>query len=56
MIYEREMKKGKKRKQAYIVVSRRLLYHIYSIMKNKKPYRVRLPHTKEGEGNTSTAS
>ena len=37
MIYEREIKKGKKRKQAYIVASRRLLYHIYSMMKNKNP-------------------
>jgi transposase len=46
MIYEREIKKGKKRKQAYIVVSRRLLYHTYSIMKNKKPSRVWLPNTK----------
>ncbi len=55
-IYEREIGKGKKKKQAYIVVSRRLLYHVYSIMKNKKPYRVRLPKTKEGEGITSSAS
>ena len=55
MIYEREIKKGTKKKQAYIVVSRRLLYHIYSIIKNKKPYRARLPNTKEKEGNTSTA-
>ncbi len=55
-IYEREMEKGKKRKQAYIVVARRLLYHIYSMMKNEKPYRVRLPDTKEGERNTSTAA
>jgi len=51
MIYEREIKKGKKRKQAYIVASRRLLYHTYSIMKNKKPYRVRLPNSKEREEN-----
>ena len=54
-IYEREIGKGKKKKQAYIVVSRRMLYHIYSMMKNKKPYRVRLPRTKEGEGITSSA-
>ncbi|EQD67074.1 transposase [mine drainage metagenome] len=45
-IYEREIGKGKKRKQAYIVVSRRLLYHVHSIMKNHKPYRVRLPNVK----------
>ena len=55
-IYEREISKGKKTKEAYIIVSRRLLYHIYSIMKNRKPYRVRLPNTRGREGNTSTAS
>lgn len=55
MLYEREIQKGKKVKQAYIIVARRLLYHVYSIMKNRKPYRVRLPRTKEGEGDTSTA-
>ncbi|MCL6089928.1 MAG: IS110 family transposase [Candidatus Thermoplasmatota archaeon] len=54
-IFEREIGKGKKKKQAYIVVSRRLLYHVYSMMKNEKPYRVRLPNTKGREGNTSTA-
>ena len=48
-IYEREIKKGKK-KQAYIVVARRLLYHIYSMMKNEKPYRIRFPNTKGGGG------
>jgi hypothetical protein len=45
----------KKRKQAYLVVCRRLLYHIYAMIKNKKLYKKRLPDTKEGEGNTSTA-
>lgn len=55
-IYEREIRKGKKKKQAYIVVARRLLYHIYSMMKNEKPYRIRLPNTKGGEGNASTVS
>lgn len=42
-IYQREIDKGKKDTQAYIVVGRRLLYHIFSIMKNNKPYRDRLP-------------
>lgn len=55
LIYEREIKKGKRKKQVYIIVARRLLYHIYSMMKNKKPYRVRLPNTKDGEGSTPTA-
>ncbi|EQB67165.1 MAG: transposase [Thermoplasmatales archaeon E-plasma] len=50
-IYEREIGKGKKKKQAYIIVARRLLYHVYSMMKNEKPYRVRLP-TMKGEGET----
>ena len=56
MIYEREVNKGKNKKQAYIIVSRRLLYHIFSIMKNKKPYRVRLPNTGGGKGSTVTLS
>jgi transposase len=55
-IYEREIGKGKKQKQAYIVVSRRLLYHIYSMMKNKKPYRVRLPNTAGGGGKGSSGT
>ncbi len=56
MIYERERKKGKNKKQVYIIVSRRLLQHIYSIMKNKKPYKVRLPNTGGGKGSTATSS
>lgn len=55
-IYEREMGKGKTKKQAYIVVSRRLLYHVFSIMKNKKPYRVRMPNTKGGVGKSSSGT
>ncbi len=35
--------KGKNPTQAYIVVGKRLLYHVYSIMRNKKPYRERRP-------------
>ena len=55
-IYEREIEKGKKKKQAYIIVARRLLYHVYSMMKNEKPYRVRLPKREGGEGDTSTGT
>ena len=55
-IYEREIGKGKKRKQAYIVVARRLLYHVYSMMKNEKPYRIRLPNGEGGGGSISTGS
>ena len=42
-IYEREIRKGKAKKMAYMVVGKRFLYHIYSIMKNGKPYRQRMP-------------
>lgn len=42
-IYQREIDKKKKPTQAYIVVGKRFLYHIYSIMKNEKPYRERIP-------------
>ena len=54
-IFNREIKKGKKATQAYTVVGRRLLYHIYTILKNGKPYRQRLPEIKGGEGPDSTA-
>ena len=53
LIYKREIDKGKKKKQAYIIVSRRLLYHVYSMMKNKKPYRVRLPEVKKKSASTA---
>ncbi len=42
-IFNREISKGKKPTQAYTVVGRRLLYHVYSMMKNHKPYRERRP-------------
>ena len=42
-IYYREKMKGKKDTQAYIIIGNRLLYHIFTILKNKKPYRKRLP-------------
>ncbi len=41
-IFNREIKKGKKTTQAYIIVGNRLLKHVYSILKNKKPYKQRL--------------
>ena len=42
-VYDREMDKQKRVTQAYITVAKRLLYHIYSMAKNRKPYRERLP-------------
>ena len=53
-IFNREIRKGKKTPQAYIVVGKRLLYHVFSIMKNHKPYRQRLP--REREGGTSSGA
>ncbi len=41
-LYRRSIKKGKTSKEAYIVVGKRLLYHIFTIMKNNKPYRERI--------------
>ena len=55
-IFQREIKKGKKPTQAYIVVAKRLLYHVYSIMKNGKPYRERRPTGREGSVSGGTAS
>ena len=40
-LFDREIDKNKTKTEAYIVVGKRLLYHIYSIMKNGKPYRER---------------
>ena len=54
--YMREIAKGKNRKQVYTVVSNRLLYHVYSMMKNKKPYRQRLPNIGKGEGKSSSGT
>ena len=50
-LYLREIKKGKKPTQAYVVVGKRLLFHVFSIMKNGKPYRERI--AREGEGTVS---
>ena len=47
-IYNREINKGKKSTQAYIVVGKRLIHHIYSMMKNGKPYRCRIPYRNTG--------
>lgn len=55
-IYQREIEKGKKPTQAYIVVGRRLLYHIFSIMKNSKPYRERMPRGRGGSTSDGKAS
>ena len=54
-IFNREINKGKNNKQACVIVGRRLLYHIFTIMKNRKPYRQRLPGG-EREGVSSTGS
>lgn len=50
-LYLREVAKGKKPTQAYVVVGKRLLFHVFSIMKNGKPYRERI--TREGERSVS---
>lgn len=55
-IFNREIRKGKKPTQAYVVVGKRLLYHVYSIMRNGKPYRERVPRGREGSGSSGTAS
>jgi len=55
-IFNREIAKGKKPTHPYSGVGRRLLYHIYSIMKNHKPYRKRLSGKEEREGNSSTGT
>ena len=41
-IFNREIGKKKSTVQAYIAVSKRLLFHIYSIMKNHKPYKEKM--------------
>ncbi len=51
-IYEREIRKGKAKKMACMVVGKRLLYHVFSIMKNKKPYRQRMPNYGGERSNT----
>ena len=41
-ISNREIGKKKSNVQAYIAVSKRLLFRIYSIMKNHKPYKEKM--------------
>ena len=40
-LFTRELEKRKSRTEAYVIVAKRLLFHVYSIMKNGKPYRER---------------
>lgn len=42
-VFDREISKGKHRKKAYTAVGNRLLDSIYSMLKNGKPYRERIP-------------
>lgn len=42
-LFTRELMKKKSRTEAYIVVGKRLLFHVYSMMKNSRPYRERKP-------------
>jgi hypothetical protein len=42
-IFQKEVNRGKEPTQACVIVGRRLLYHVFTIMKNKKPYRQRMP-------------
>ncbi len=49
-LFSRETMKKKSRTEAYVVVGKRLLFHVYGIMKNAKPYRERKP------GNTGGGS
>ena len=42
-LFTRELMKKKSKTEAYIVVGKRLLFHIHSMMKNSRPYRERKP-------------
>ncbi len=53
-IFQKEVKGGKEPTQAYVIVGRRVLYHVFTIMKNRKPYRQRLPREREGVSSTGT--
>jgi hypothetical protein len=37
--YQKKIKEGRQKKQAMVYVERRLVNIVYSIMKNKTPYR-----------------
>jgi transposase len=50
-LFTRELMKKKSKTEAYIVVGKRLLFHVYSMMKNSRPYRERKPgNTDRGRG------
>ncbi len=49
-LFTREIRKGKTNTEAYIVVGKRLLFHVFSMMKNHRPYRERLYQGKRGRG------
>ncbi len=42
-LFNRELKKNKPKTEAYIVVGKRLVSHVFSMMKNNKPYKERIP-------------
>ena len=42
-LFSSELEKKKSRTEAYVVVAKRLLLHVYRIMKNGKPYKERRP-------------
>lgn len=42
-LFNREVDKRKTNTEAYIVIGKRLLFHIFSMMKNQKPHRERIP-------------
>lgn len=43
-LFNREIKKGKSRTEAYVVVGKHLLLHVYGMMKNKRSCRERRPY------------
>ncbi len=55
-LFNREISKGKKDTEAYIVVGKRLLFHVFSMMKNKKPYRERISRERRPPRSTGMSS
>jgi len=53
MVFNRDITRGKKQRQLYVVVSRWLLYHIYSVLKNGKPYTKGHLYEERGKGTVS---
>ena len=50
-LFTRELMKKKSKTEAYIVVGKRVLFYIYSMMNNSRPYRERKPRNSDrGEG------